>query len=288
MTVVRAGAQLAIPLVTFAVGLGASELRTSTLRRQRRLLARALVATLLIVPVLTVLLAKVLPVAPEVRAGLMTAGVAVGPVAALRRANKSDGDTDYALALNLTLLLASILYVPLAAKAVDLVFHRDLQVSLPAVLRPVIFVELLPLLAGLGMARLVPQSAARLVKSVALAGNAVLGCVVLLVLALLWRGMFGMGRAGLLATGAAAVTAITVGHALGGPSQRTRMVLAAFSAMRFPAMALVLATATQQGKSALPAVVGYLLASSAAVGVYGVLRRVASGARAARTAPAGA
>jgi BASS family bile acid:Na+ symporter len=291
VTVVRAGAQFAIPVVTFAVGLGAGELRTATLRRQRRLLGRALLATLLVVPVLTVLLAKVLPIPPDVRAGLMTAGVAVGPVAALRpagKAGKGESDAAYALALNLTLLLASLLYVPLAVKAIDLAFHRDLQVSMPAVLRPVILAELVPLLAGLAVAWLVPRSAARLAAPAAIAGNVLLACVALLVLALLWRGVLRIGGAGLLATGAAAAAAISVGHALGGPRPGTRVVLAAFSAMKFPAMALVIATAAQQGRRALPVVLAYLLTSGAAVFLYGVLRRVVSGARTARPAPAGA
>jgi BASS family bile acid:Na+ symporter len=274
VAVVRTGAQMAIPLVTFAVGLGAGSLRPAALRRQRRLVGRSLLAALVVVPVVTMLLAGLLPVAPEVRAGLLTMAIAVGPAAALRRVGRGNGDADYALGLNLALLLAGLIYMPLAAKLVGAVFHRDVHVALRAVLRPVLLVELVPLLAGLGLAWFVPRAAARLIQPVTVAANVLLAVIVVLVLALLWRPVFRIGGAGLFATAAAAALAIIVGHVLGGPSPRTRMFLASFCAMKFPAMAIVIATATQLGKRVLPVIVAYVFVSGAALVVYGALGRV--------------
>jgi BASS family bile acid:Na+ symporter len=288
VTVVRACAQVAIPLVTFAVGLSAVALRSSAPGRQRGLLGRSLLAMLLVVPAVTIALVKVVPVAPEVRTGLMSVGIAVGPAAALGKSGRAEGDAEYALSLNLTLLLAGLLYVPLAAALVSVAFPRDLAVSARDVLRPVLTVELAPVLAGLGLARLAPRAAARLARPVSRAGNVVLGVVGLMVLALVWRAMLRIGGAGLLVVAAAALAGVVAGHALGGPSRRTRMVLASFAAVRFPAMALVVAAAAQQGRRALPVIAAYLLTSSAALGAYGLLRKVASSARSPRPAPAGA
>jgi BASS family bile acid:Na+ symporter len=287
VTVVRTGAQVAIPIVTFAVGLGAGSLRLPALRKQRGLLGRSLLAVLVLVPAATVLLATVLRLAPEVRAGLLTMAVAVGPAAALRKVGRGNGDADYAVGLNLMLLLASLLYVPLAVKLVGTAFHHDAYVPLRFVLRPLILMELVPLLAGLGLAWLAPRTASQLAKPASIAGNVLLGLVVLMVLALVWHPMLRIGGAGLFATAAAAVLAIAIGHALGGASPRSRMFLASFCAIRFPAMAIVIATATPLGKRVLPVIVAYVLASSVSLVIYGALRRAVSPAAATpRTAPA--
>jgi BASS family bile acid:Na+ symporter len=287
VAVVRTGAQVAIPLVTFAVGLGAGSLRPAVLRTQRRLIGRSLLAALVIVPIGTVLLASVLPVASEVRAGLLTMAIAIGPAAALRRVGRGNGDADYALGLNLALLLAGLVYIPIAAKLLGALFHRDLHVTLRAVVRPVILAELVPLLAGLSVVWFAPRAAERLVKPVAIAANVVLALVVVLVLALLWRPVFRIGGGGLFAMAAAAILAIIVGHVLGGPAPRTRMFLASFCAIKFPAMAIVIATTTPLGKRVLPVIVAYVFVSSAALVVYGALRRAAKPAAATpRAAPA--
>jgi BASS family bile acid:Na+ symporter len=291
VTVVRAGAQVAIPLVSFAVGLSAASVRPAALRKQRGLLGRSLLAVLVVVPVVTVLLAAVLRLPAEARAGLLTMAVAVGPVAALRKVGRGNGDADYALGLNLLVLLAGLLYLPLSVGLVGAIFHRDVHVPLRAVLRPVLLVQLVPLMAGLGLAWLAPRAAARLTKPASTAGNVLLGAIVLIVFALVWRPMLHLGSGSLFAVAATAALAIAAAHALGGPSPRSRMVLASFCAVRFPAMGIVVATATPLGKRVLPVLAAYVLVSSASLVVYGLMRRavkpaVATSSRRAATAGA--
>jgi BASS family bile acid:Na+ symporter len=290
VTVVRACAQVAIPLIAFSVGLGSKVLHPEAFARQRGLLGRSLLATLLIVPVATVLLVKLLPVSPEVRGGLLTMAVAVGPVAALRRVGKGNGDIEYALGLNLFLLAISVVYVPIAVKILGSLFHRDIHVPILAVLKPVMIVQLVPLVAGLIVARLSPRVAAKLLKPASITGNALLGLVGIAIVALLWRPMVRIGAGGLLATLAAAILAIIVGHTLGGPTPRTRVVLASFCAVKFPMIAIVIATATQMGKRVLPVIMAYLLISLLAVVVYGLILKAVGprGAATPRAAHAGA
>jgi BASS family bile acid:Na+ symporter len=290
VTVAKACAQVAIPLIAFSVGLGSKAMHPESFTRQRGLLARSLLATLLVVPLATVLLVKLLPVTPEVRGGLLTMAVSVGPVAALRRVGKGNGDTDYALGLNLFLLAISIVYVPIAVKALGAMFHRDIYVPILAVLKPVMIVQLVPLVAGLIVARVSPRVAGKLLKPASIAGNVLLGLVAIAIVALLWRPMVRIGAGGLLATGAAAILAIIVGHTMGGPTARTRMVLASFCAVKFPLIAIVIATVSQMGKRVLPVIMAYLLISVLAVVVYGLILKAVGprGAATARPAHAGA
>ena len=82
----------------------------------------------------------------------------------------------------------------------------------------------------------------------------------MLVLALIATGKFlvAVGGVGWLVAAAVAVGAVVIGHVLGGPDPGSRGVVAAASAMRFPALALVLAAALPGGKRVIPVVLVYV------------------------------
>ena len=73
---------------------------------------------------------------------------------------------------------------------------------------------------------------------------------------------------------ALAAGAVTLGHLNGGPLPSTRRVLAAFCALRFPALALALGTLSQEPERITPIVLAYVVVSAVAVTVYlGIARR---------------
>ena len=64
-----------------------------------------------------------------------------------------------------------------------------------------------------------------------------------------------------------------IGHVLGGPDPGSRGVVAAASAMRFPALALVLAHVMPLGQQLIPVVLVYVIVAALSMTVYGAVMR---------------
>ena len=264
-----------IPLAAFTTGLRAPRTEAGRLRLWRRpeQLARDLLAILVLVPLWAILLVSVVPVAPIVRGGLLVAvlAVGIGPAAGMKRMGAAVPDAREALDLNLIVLVLSLVFVPIAFAAVAGLFHRDLHIGVGAVAKVVLGRALLPLVLGLGAARLVPNLAAKAGPVLAMVINIVLLLVVVLAIAATWKFLRDVGGVGWLVAFAVAAGAVIIGHLLGGPEPGSRGVVAAASAMRFPALALVLAHVMPQGQRVIPVVLVYVVAAVLATTIYGAV-----------------
>jgi BASS family bile acid:Na+ symporter len=275
---------VAIPLAAFLTGLRVCRSDLGWLPKRPSLLARSLLATLVVVPIATVLLLQLLHVPELVRAGLtvMILAIGLGPPNALIRSRAADDRAiSYELGLNLTLLVVSIGFLPLAVALHGAIFHHHLQLGAGQVASVVLFRELIPLALGIAVGRRYARQLEGLARHAGLFVNVVLLVVVVFALAATWRGLLGIGAAGWLASLAVALMAVVIGHALGGPDRETRGVLAAFSSVRFPALALLLVSVIPQGRRLIPVVLAYVIASAVVVAAYGAVtaarpRRVAA------------
>jgi BASS family bile acid:Na+ symporter len=269
-----------IPLASFTTGLKAPRPGGSDERLWRRsgLLLRALLAGLILVPLWVLFLVRVLPLSPPLRAGLLLSAIAVGigPAASMKRMGEGTAMARLALELNLVVLILSLVFVPVAFAALVALYHVDFHLRIGAVAKVVLGRALIPLLLGLVAARRAPRLAAAAGPWLLKIVNVVLLIVVLFALIVTGKHLLAVGGVGWLACALTAVGAVVIGHALGGPDPGTRAVVAAESALRFPALALVLADALPQRARVLPVVLAYVLAALLAVTIYGVLmaRRV--------------
>jgi BASS family bile acid:Na+ symporter len=263
-----------IPLAAFTTGLQAPRVsQKARLWRRPGQLGRDLLAVLILVPLWVIALVLVLPLSPVVRAGLLVATLAVGigPVAAMKRMGPQAEEAREALDLNLIVLVISLAFVPIAVAAVAAAFHSDVQLGAGAVARVVLGRALVPLLLGLGAARLWPGLATRVGPAMTKVINIVLLVLVLAALAITWKQLAGVGVVGWLACALAAAGAIAIGHVMGGPDPGTRAVVAAASAMRFPALALALASVTRQAHRLIPVILAYVVAAFVLLAVYGLV-----------------
>ena len=260
---------VAIPLASFATGLRSTD--PLWLWKRPRLLARALFVILLVVPLLTVLLVEVLsPGNVYVRAGIVVSifSIGIGPPDLLKRTRSVTETTHYEIGLDEALLVLAIVYMPAAVALHGAVFHHDVQLSWFEVAKVVMLQALLPLFAGVGVARLFPRAAAAIGRPAERFVNAAMLVVVLFALLVAWRALLALGLAAWLTCAAVAIAAILVGHALGGPKIESRGVLASYSAVRFPGLALLLVSVVSGGKRLIPFVLAYIITSAVLVGVY--------------------
>ena len=264
-----------IPLAAFTTGLQAPRAGGRDVRLWRRPpeLLRDLLAVLILVPLWAVFLVKVVPLSPVVRGGLLIAvlAVGIGPVAGLKRMGPKATNASEALDLNLIVLALSMIFVPIAFVIVGVLFHRAVHVGAGAVAKVVLGRALLPLLLGLGAARLFPRAAAAAGPWLAKILNVVLLLTVALAIVATWKNMAAVGGVGWLVCAAVAVGGVIIGHLLGGPDQDARGVVAAASAMRFPALALVLAAALPESQRVIPVVIVYAVVAFLAATTYGLV-----------------
>jgi BASS family bile acid:Na+ symporter len=263
-----------IPLAAFATGLQAPRAsQHARLWRRPGQLGRDLLAVLILVPLWVIALVLVLPLSPVFRAGLLvsTLAVGIGPVAAMKRMGPQAEEAREALDLNLIVLVVSLAFVPIAFAALAAVFHSDVHLGAGAVAKVVLGRALVPLLLGLGAARLWPGLATRIGPMMTRALNIVLLVLVIAAIAVTWKQLAGVGAVGWAACALAALGAIAIGHLMGGRDPGTRAVVAAASVMRFPALALALASVTRQAQRLMPVILAYVIAAFVLLSVYGLV-----------------
>ncbi len=264
---------IAIPLASFVTGLRSTE--PLWLWRRPKLLGRSLLVILILVPVLAAILLELL--APNdvfARAGIMISilAIGIGPPDLMKRAQEPT-TVRYEVGLNETLMVLAILYLPLAMDIHGAAFHHQFRVSSWAVTKIVLGQALLPFVAGLAVARALPEKVETPLERYG--GSFVkLAMLVVVVFALViaWRPLIGLGPFVWLTCAVVAMIAILIGHALGGPQPEARSVLAAFSAMRFPGLALLIVSSVPRGKLLIPVVLAYVITSAALVGAYRAAR----------------
>jgi BASS family bile acid:Na+ symporter len=256
--------ELVIPLAAFATGLQAPRAAVRWLWRQPSLLARSLVALLVVVPVGTLVLTRAMGLAPVPRAGVLVAiiSIGIGPVTVQRHARAAPEMVSYEVALDVILLVAAVAFIPGFLALHGALFHHGVRLAPGRVAGVVLARALIPLGAGLVVARLAPRFVEQVTRYAAWIVNLSALIVVVFALIATWRSLLAIGGRAWLACALVALAAVAVGEAMGGPHPDTRRVLARFSALRFPALALLIASAIPDGRRVLPVVLAYVLTST--------------------------
>src|SRR6266542_2434968 len=209
-----------IPLAAFTTGLRAPRRGPGDVRlwRHPAQLFRDLLAVLILVPLWAIFLVRVVPVSPIVRGGLLIAvlAVGIGPAAGMKRMGPRAVHASEALDLNMIVLVLSMIFVPIGFALVARFFNRDLHVGAGAVAKVVLGRALIPLLLGLGAARLSPRLAEAAGPWLSKIINVILLAVVAIALLVTGKRLADVGGLGWLVAVAVAVGAVVIGHALGG------------------------------------------------------------------------
>lgn len=260
---------IVIPVASFATGLMAAKADPLWLTKHPRLWLRSLVIILLVVPVGVVLSMEVLGTPDVVKAALTIAviSIGIGPPAAFKQARAHQEVVAYEVGLNLTLLALALVYLPLAVAVHGAIFHHTVALGVGQVAAVVLLKAFIPMVLGMVAGRLFPKVVAPFAKVAGIVVTVVLLALVVLALIKTRHQLLGLGTTWLLCLGIVA-GGIAIGHIAGRKEPETRGMLVAFSAMRFPALALLLVAAAPRGKEFIPVVLAYVLCSFVLVAVY--------------------
>ena len=156
--------QAALALLVAGVGLQARWEDLFHVVRQPRLLLAGIFSVNIVVPVVAVAMVMLLPIAPDTRAGL--AAMAIAPMAPFLPGKmiKSGAETPFAVGLYVALIVVAILVVPASVWAAGAISGREVSMPIGTLAPFVLSSILLPLLAGVLIAHLLPKFAPKLAK----------------------------------------------------------------------------------------------------------------------------
>jgi BASS family bile acid:Na+ symporter len=245
-----------ISMVTMGFRLTWTQLQSAS--RHRSLLARALLANVVLVPLAAVLLFRLLDMPLALATGLFLAAAAPGAPFAPKLAERARGPYPIAVGLMFVLTMVSVVTTP-ATVAYGLPAEGGAEIHFWPIFIMLVLVQSLPLLVGVSVNSRRPDSAQRWKKPLTMVGYGILAIVFVLI---------GVGdTAGMLAVdwywiGAAALltmTTLVLGWLLGGPELRTRRLLAVVTSARNVPVALLIAETTFHETSSAMGVIVFAL-----------------------------
>ncbi|OIB58637.1 bile acid:sodium symporter family protein [Natrialba sp. SSL1] len=244
-------------MLSMGLELTLEEIRASL--EQRRLLARALVANLVLVPLLAFGLVLAVPMRTEYAIGLLLIAIAPGAPFGPKLAELSRSDLAFASGLMAILGIVSVISIPLS---VSVLMPAGVAVDPVAIAEMVIVAQLVPLLLGLGVNARSAGLATRLYPPVQRLSTLSLLLLIALLVVINGEELLGLVGTGTLFVSIVVVgSSLLLGYAFGGPARTTREVLATTTAARNAAIALLIATASFSNPSVLTMIVAFSLIS---------------------------
>ncbi|QYG03015.1 hypothetical protein [Massilia sp. NP310] len=238
-------------LLLLALGIGLDIARGDGLYvlRRPRLLLRALLAVVVVVPLVAGLLVALLPLKESVEIAIVLMAVSPLPPIVLAKEIRFGGRKPYAYGLLVAVALLSIVTVPAAVAILAWLFDAHAAVA-PLAVAQLVFVSLfVPLGLGLGLRALAPGPA---VRAAPLVGKFAMGLLALACLPVLVTAAPELARlvgdGTVLVILAVVLAGLVAGHVLGGPEPHDRVALALSCATRHPGIAMLVASANSLGE----------------------------------------
>lgn len=251
-----------IAALIFAIGMTATTEDIVYLWRRPALLLKSIIAMYIVMPAVAVLMAWTLHLPPRTELALVVLAICAGAPLLPKKLIKFGGDPAYVFSLIVTTSLLAIVTVPASLHFLAEIISFDTSAVTPSqVARIILKTFLLPLGVGMLFRLALPVLADRFGDPLLKIASAVMALCALAALAVGFRLVFEVGLSSLIAFAAFTLSAIVVGHLLGGPNPSDRISLAIACASRHIGLALLIA-ANARGQHALALVVAYLLASS--------------------------
>jgi predicted Na+-dependent transporter len=271
-----AAATIFCVMLTLGLGIVLREVRWA--ERNPGLVARALFAVLVAVPVLALLVVRSLDLPRTAQLGIVLMAIAPGAPVALRRSLGAGGHRAFAPALQILVALLAAVSMPLSIAALVAMYAGEASLAPQDVALQVFKAQLLPLGVGMLIRHFAPAMAARAEPTLGKTAGALLILLVLLV-------VIEVAPSWSLRTGGLCwrsyLLAVASGHLLGGPERATRTAVAVCSAARNPGLALLVATQNAAPPAVVATIFVYLIVSTLTLIPYVIYSRRSAAALAA-------
>jgi bile acid:Na+ symporter, BASS family len=261
--IVVLGLRVSIVATVFGYGLRTRAGDLLFLVKRPGLLARSLLSVFVIMPAITIALARLFAIKRVVEVSLIALAISPVPPLLPLKETKAGGHASYGLGLLTLLALLSIPAAPLAIDVLERLSQRPLEIEAAAIARVAFITVLGPLAAGMIVRALAPAFADRIAGTVSVGAKVLLLVGAIALLAGGWRSVWGAtGQGGILAIVVFVAAGLAIGHVLGGPVRNESVVLGLSTACRHPAIAFAIASANFPEERFGGAIVLYVLVSA--------------------------
>jgi bile acid:Na+ symporter, BASS family len=224
----------------FSIGM---QTRTGDVRSvlaTKGVLWRLLLVNFVIVPFIFILLARILPLTPEMAMAFILLGCAPGGVSAVQFTSKMKDSLPLAAGSAFVLSFLAVFISPLM---VQVFLPAEIHAAIPygRVLLFVVSFLLFPLVIGVALNHLRPLVAKALTKPFALIGTVAFIAVVILIMSERKQAMNAMGTEAVLFMLLLILASMVAGFLMGGPERESRQIFATATSMRNAALCLVIA-----------------------------------------------
>ncbi len=224
--------------------------------RNRRLIANALLANFVVVPLFGLVIARILPMPRDIEVGFLLLAAAPGALFAVNFTRQMRDSVPAAASLLFVLTVLSLAVTPPLAQ---LLLRIDQHVTMHygQALRVLVLCMVAPLTAGLVINRLDCSHTRSLQKWTSLCADVLFILGVVLTFSVKSAATRTIGIHGLLAMFLLIVVSMVVGWVMGGPNHDTRQVLAINTSMRNVALCLAISSRSFPGTNVEVAVVAF-------------------------------
>ncbi|KQW68118.1 hypothetical protein ASE17_06570 [Phenylobacterium sp. Root77] len=262
---------LSLAGLVLTVGLKARVSDLLYVIRRPALLAKAVLAVMIIPPLAAAALVWLLPLEPVVKAGLMLMAISPVPPLVPGKELKIGARKEYAYGVYVAMALLTIVAVPLVFDLAARIFGHGRMLPFHLIASTVATGVLVPLALGMIVRRIAPDFAERAAPWVYRLSMLLVVLVFAPILAAIWPALRQLiGDGAMVAMAALTLITLIGGHLLGGPADYDRGTLAVASSVRHPGIAMLIANTAFDDKRVTAAVLLYLLVSMILGAFYAV------------------
>ncbi|MEM1367332.1 MAG: DUF202 domain-containing protein [Cyanobacteria bacterium P01_H01_bin.15] len=263
-------AGLVIFVLMLSLGINVTLERLLTPFQQPKLLVRALLAVLVIFPLIVVGVLLKFDVSPRIFVTLVLLASAPAAPLLTKRVGMAQGDMSISAGLQVFLALLSVIVTPVMLLLFSAPFPQATEkIEFLSVAQQIATVQLLPLGLGLLIRRLVADLAEEVASLMVTIANTLFIVLACFLVAISVNLVPQFSIKSLIAFAVVAASGLVVGHLLGGPNLGGRASVAIATIARNAGLALFIAIANNQ-PSLVPPIVTYLIVGAVVALPYNV------------------
>lgn len=266
---------VSLGLLVVAAGMASSRGDFVYVLRRPALLAKAVLAILVIPLMAAMLILGLFPISPAAKAGILLMAISPVPPVMPGKALKFGGEAEYVYGLQAAFALLAIITVPLLGSFIATYYDVDAQFPIGVVAGDIFLGLVVPLAIGLALGRWLFRGASpKVPQRISSVANVLVLVAFIPILIGSWpqiRELIGDGTA--VAMALVVVLALAGGYFLGGPSLAGRSTLGFAAAIRHPGIALALAGANHSDKSISAAVLLFMVVGIVVLIPYQIVLR---------------
>ena len=244
------------------IGVNLSFEKLLSLCRRPFLLLRALLAVVVLVPLVVIVLLRLFDLPSGVATGLALLAAAPGAPLTTKRSQMAGGKFPHSASLQLTLALLAVIITPITLAIFYALFDLETQrvlVSVSQVFQQVVRVQFLPIILGLLIQKFSPKITSVIGKPLIVIGNILFLLLLILLSVPGFRLIRQIGILPLVVIVIMVVISLAIGHLLGGSEVDKRSALAIACIARNIGLAMYIAYLSNSQQQVIPTLVSYMI-----------------------------